>query len=139
MQRFAELRRPTCLSAKYVLLGGFFMRRPKPFFRKQTQSWYVQIGKKQINLGKDEGQAWDQYHKIMTQRESVDVPDDAICNILNRYLDWVKQARADETYKKCRLHLRRFAQHIGRSAVRRAFSRVYSADRVRYVGAFCQK
>ena len=91
------------------------MRRPKPFFRKQTQAWYVQIGKRQINLGKDEGKAWDQYNKIMAQREVVDIPDDAVCNVLNRYLTWVQQNRSDATYKKCRLHLRRFAQSIGRS------------------------
>ena len=30
------------------------MREPKPFFRKQTRTWYVQIGKKQHNLGPDE-------------------------------------------------------------------------------------
>jgi hypothetical protein len=29
------------------------MKFPKPFFRKQTQSWYVQLGKKQHNLGPD--------------------------------------------------------------------------------------
>ena len=37
-------------------------RQPKPFFRKQTQSWYVQLGKRQIPLGKDEDEAWKQYH-----------------------------------------------------------------------------
>ena len=41
------------------------MRQPKPFFRKQTRSWYVQIGKKQVPLGKDEKAAWDKYHQIM--------------------------------------------------------------------------
>ena len=55
--------------------------------------------------------AWDQYNKIMSQREVVDIPDDAVCNVLNRYLTWVQQNRADATYKKCRLHLRRFAVH----------------------------
>ncbi|MEM9657743.1 MAG: site-specific integrase, partial [Planctomycetota bacterium] len=90
------------------------MRIPKPFFRKQTQSWYVQIGKKQVNLGRDEQDAWDQYHKIMAQRDSVDVPDDAVCNLLNHYLGWLKKNRAEATYKKCRFHLRKFAQYIGR-------------------------
>jgi hypothetical protein len=33
------------------------MRELKPFFNKQKQSWYVQIVKKQHNLGKDEKEA----------------------------------------------------------------------------------
>jgi hypothetical protein len=41
------------------------MRRPKPFFRKQTQTWYVQIGRRQINLGRDEKEAFKQYHALM--------------------------------------------------------------------------
>lgn len=28
-------------------------RQPKPFFRKFTQSWYLQLGRNQINLGPD--------------------------------------------------------------------------------------
>ena len=48
------------------------MREPKPFFRKQTQSWYVQFGKKQINLSQDKEKAWDTYHKLMTKRQRGD-------------------------------------------------------------------
>jgi len=91
------------------------MRQPKPFFRKQTQSWYVQIAGRQINLGREEQEAWDQYHKIMAKRDSDHVPDDAVCNLLNRYLDWLKENRAEATFQRCRMHLRRFAQHIGRN------------------------
>ena len=51
------------------------MRQPQPFFRTQTQtqtqSWYVQIGRRQINLGRDERQAWDEYHQLMTDRQAI--------------------------------------------------------------------
>ena len=30
------------------------MREPKPFFRRQTGTWYVQVGTKQHTLGPDE-------------------------------------------------------------------------------------
>ena len=33
------------------------MRFPKPFFRESKQAWYVQIGKRQISLGKDREEA----------------------------------------------------------------------------------
>ena len=52
--------------------------------------------------GQRRRQSLDQYNKIMAQREVVDIPDDAVCNVLNRYLTWVQQNRSDATYKKCR-------------------------------------
>ena len=45
------------------------MREPKPFFRKQTGTWYVQIGKKQHNLGPDEQVAKQKYHALMAGRQ----------------------------------------------------------------------
>ena len=47
------------------------MRQPKPFFRKSTQSYYVKIDRKFIPLGKDQGKAWEEYHKIMSGRKPV--------------------------------------------------------------------
>lgn len=41
------------------------MREPKPIFRKQAQSQYVQLGRKQINLGKDEAAAREKYHRLL--------------------------------------------------------------------------
>ena len=43
-------------------------RQPRPFFREQTQSWYVQLGKRQFPLGKDEEQALLRYHHLMAGR-----------------------------------------------------------------------
>lgn len=90
------------------------MRQPKPFYRNQTQSWYVQIGKKQIPLGKDEKAAWEKYHEIMAKRRKAEpTPDDSVCNVLNRYLGWCKDNRSEATFDKTRRHLKRFAHHIG--------------------------
>ena len=47
------------------------MKQPKPFFRRFTQSWYVQIGNQQINLGRDRKLAWEKYHQLMANREAV--------------------------------------------------------------------
>jgi hypothetical protein len=44
------------------------LREPKPFFREQTQNWYLQLGKRQIPLGKDNEAAWEEYHKLMGKR-----------------------------------------------------------------------
>lgn len=90
------------------------MRQPKPFFRQQTRSWCVQIGKKQIPLGSDEKAAWDKYRQIMAQRRKAEPsPDDSVHKVLNRYLGWCKDNRSSATFDKTRRHLKRFAQHIG--------------------------
>ena len=42
------------------------MARPsKPFFRKQTKSWYCSINGHQISLGKDHDAAHKQFHALM--------------------------------------------------------------------------
>lgn len=91
------------------------MRRPKPYFRKQTQTWYVQLGKKQVNLGKDEAKAFDQYHQLMAKREAFEVVDDSVYNVMNRYLIWLKENRSEGTYDLRRRYLRKFAKYIGKS------------------------
>jgi len=75
---------------------AFFMRQPRPFFRKQTKSYYVQIGKKQINLGKDEKEAYRRYHELMasppepesTSTQTVLGPDGPACLVLDAFLEY---------------------------------------------------
>jgi len=87
-------------------------RRPKPFFRKQTQSWYLQLGKRQIPLGKDEEEAWKQYHAIMAGREQPS-PSIRVVALLDRFLSWVESNRARGTYRWYHFYLQSFAKFIG--------------------------
>jgi integrase len=41
------------------------MRQPKPFYRAQTRSFYVQIDGHQINLGPEESEAYRRWHLLM--------------------------------------------------------------------------
>jgi hypothetical protein len=41
---------------------------PKPFFKKARRSWYVEIDRKQHNLGVDKDQAFERYHELMRSR-----------------------------------------------------------------------
>lgn len=90
------------------------MRQPRPFFRKQTQSWYVQIRGRQIPLGRDKAAAWKKYHELMAEHHLGPVADESVAGVLNRYLVWARANRARSTFKKKVAHLRSFAQHIGR-------------------------
>ncbi len=87
-------------------------RRPRPFFRKQTQSWYLQLGKRQIPLGKNEEEAWKQYHAIMAGRE-LPSPSIRVIALLDRFLSWVQSNRARGTYRWYRSYLQSFAKFIG--------------------------
>lgn len=91
------------------------MREPQPFFRKQTQSWYLRLGKEWISLGKDETEAREQYHQIMTKRrERPQLGVDTVCGILNKYLNFAEANRSKRTFEVAEFHLKRFIQHVGR-------------------------
>lgn len=88
------------------------MRFPKPFFRQQTQSWYVEFGGKQYNLGKDKAAAQEKYHELATKLRG-GLPDDSIAVLLNRYLAFCENNQAHTSFVKKRLHLRRLGQFLG--------------------------
>ncbi len=88
-------------------------KEPKPFYRDFTQSWYVQLGKRQINLGRDKAEAFEQYHALMTQRKTIR-PTDPVVVLIDRFLDWVQHARASTTYEWYKMHLESFAGFIGK-------------------------
>lgn len=47
------------------------MRFPKPFFRQSEQAWHLQLGKRQISLGKDRGEAFLRYQEILFHEHAV--------------------------------------------------------------------
>ena len=89
------------------------MRQPKPFFCKYTQTWYVTLGGKQINLGPDEDEAFRKYHELMASRGRVQVTYDSVPRLLDAYLTWLQENRSEGTYNKCLHYLNLFAAHLG--------------------------
>lgn len=89
------------------------MRQPKPFFRKQTKCWYVQLGKKQIRLSEDEKEAWDKYHEIMADRQTLAAPDLTVARLADAYLAWLQKKRSPATYEKARHYLSLFVRFVG--------------------------
>ena len=45
-------------------------RFPKPFFKKARGVWYVEIRRKQINLGSDREVAFRRYHELMAEAKA---------------------------------------------------------------------
>jgi integrase len=88
------------------------MREPKPFFRKQTGTWYVQIGKKQHNLGPYEQVAKQKYHALMAGRQPV-TDDTTVYAVLFQFLGWNKEHREESTHEFYKRHIVSFAEQIG--------------------------
>ena len=90
------------------------MRHPKPFFRNQTQSWYVKVSKRFVPLGKDESKAWEKYYAIMGNRLPT-TPDTKVEQLLGKFLTWVEKHRALATYEWYVRYLASFRNHVGSS------------------------
>jgi integrase len=84
---------------------------PKPFFKQARGCWYVEIDRRQHNLGPDKDQAFERYHEVMRNK-----PQAADCSlavgVIDAFLDWAKQNQADRTYEWSQRHLQVFAKSI---------------------------
>ena len=89
------------------------MKQPKPFFRKFTGTWYVQIGKRQINLGRDKKAAWEKYHQLMADQDAVPEQLATVAQLFECYLEWCASRRSKGTYDNNRRYLRSFIACIG--------------------------
>lgn len=89
-------------------------RKPKPFFRKQTQSWYCSISGKQISLGKDRESAFLRFHQLMSQPDSISGEMCTLYALSQHYLDWCEKNRSLNTYKLHRHYLKSFIESVGK-------------------------
>ncbi len=86
------------------------MRQPKPFFRKQTSSWYVQIKGKQHPLGKDKDEAFRLYHELMANPNRYhnrwsDSWMDLVAVLIDRFLAYSEKNNSKRTYEWYVRHL----------------------------------
>lgn len=81
---------------------------PKPFYKKARGVWYVEINRKQVNLGPDEEEAFRQYHRLMGQPREQAVSPESLVAIIDAFLDWTQKNRAPDTYEWYRYRLQRF-------------------------------
>jgi hypothetical protein len=65
---------------------------PKPFFKQNRGVWYVEIDRKQINLGPDKEQAFDRYHAIMREQPK-DTDCTLVLGVIDAFLGWLKDTQ----------------------------------------------
>jgi integrase len=107
---------------------------PKPFYKRKRNAWYVEIDRQQINLGQHPGglpppkkrngrwqpphEILDQYHALMSRQPEPappPAPGDSLVGLIDRFLGWCKEHRAEETYEWYRWRLQLFVDSIDRS------------------------
>jgi len=83
------------------------MRQAKPWFRKSTKTWYVQLDGRQVPLGKDKEQANRKYHELMSGRRGGHTIH-RVDELLDEYLEHVERNQAKGSYRLYRHYIRSF-------------------------------
>ena len=65
-------------------------RRPKPWFRKSRQAWFVTLDGVQHNLGPDKKEAYDRFCQLMRHPRQRRVSSQSLAAIIDEFLDWVQ-------------------------------------------------
>jgi integrase len=92
------------------------MKFPKPFFRRAKQAWYLQLGGRQISLGKDRDEAFRRYQEIMLhERGQIAAPDAAltVAQVCDLFLDWSCRHNDPRTYAWYKDFLQSFCDVYG--------------------------
>lgn len=87
-------------------------RFPKPWFRKDRNSWFVQLDGKQHNLGPDRELAFKRYHDLMAQPKKRKVPSETVPAVIDLFLDWCEKNRAKRTYEWYQVRCQAFVDTI---------------------------
>jgi integrase len=90
------------------------VRQSKPWYRKQTNSWYVQINGKQFNLGRDRSKAFEEYHRLMSGQSQTH-SDILAHSLIDQYVDWMEVHRAQSTVAIRKLILASFQSRLPKS------------------------
>ena len=92
-------------------LGGFAMaRKPKPWFWKARNGWYVTIDGVKHNLGRDKTAAHTRFYQLMAEPQKRVVRSDSVAAIVDVFLEWCHAQRATDTYEWYRYRLERFVR-----------------------------
>ena len=90
-------------------------REPKPYYRAVQDRWVCTIDGNRITLGKNKKEAFDKFHKLMTERTNIKANIHTVYGLTQAYLDWVQINRSEGTYDNNKRYLMWFIDSIGRT------------------------
>lgn len=90
-------------------------RQPKPYYRKAQDRWVCTIDGNRVTLGQDKKAAFEQFHKLMSDRGAVKASVHTVYGLTQVYLDWVEVNRSAGTYDNHKRCLKSFIESIGKT------------------------
>ena len=93
------------------------MREAKPWYRKSNDSWYVEVGGKQVRLAKgkaNRAEAVNQFHLLMSGTKPVKVETLLVEQICDHYLSDSERHHEPDTFEWHKRYLQRFSDRYGR-------------------------
>jgi integrase len=96
------------------------MGRPaKPWFRKQTGHWYVEINGKQEKLSRDRDEAYRLFHELMSRVHlAPESPSARVADVIEAFLAWSSTHCEPITYTNHRFYGEHLSDAIGMKAAR---------------------
>ena len=85
-------------------------RRPKPWYRKARQAWFVTLDGVQHNLGPEKKEAYDRFYELMRHPRRRRVSAHSLAAIIDEFLEWVQRHRSPHSYEAYRYRLQRFIE-----------------------------
>lgn len=88
---------------------------PKPWYRAVRGVWYVTLNGVQHNLGPDKDRAFEKYKQLLNQPKTAHrttLPSDAVVAIIDKFLGWCQEHRAQETFEWYQRRLQLFVDSI---------------------------
>ena len=82
-------------------------RRPKPWYRKARDAWFVTVNGVQHNLGAEKRAAFAQFYELMRAPKPRPVSPRSLAAIVDEFLEWTKRERSPDTFEWYRYRLQR--------------------------------
>lgn len=89
-------------------------RQPKPYWKSDRKRWVCTINGKRITLGEDREESFEEFHRLMAERENISAKLTTLDDLSQVYLTWVEANRKEGTYRLLKHYLKSFINHVGR-------------------------
>ena len=94
-------------------------RPARPWFRKQTGWWMLEVGGEQIKLSKDKAEAFHKFREMMATRlEAPESPRARVADVVEAFLAWASSHVARTTYDQYKWYGQKLAEDCGTQSAR---------------------